>query len=174
MVALFFAASGNRTLDASLFVLHPREMNRGTNNDPTLVPVTSQPAKNLFQGAFDDRITETKTVAVLSHELDTRMLTQQGAFTLHGSPKDLREIDNVESLIRAGIDSSGESSPASVFRNPTYSGFPLSREEARAIADKHALKPDLLHEQWDQIQRYAAATEVPDLADPAPQSHGRH
>ena len=101
LVALFFATSGDSTLDASLFVLHPREMNRVTNGDPTLVPVTSSPASDLFRGAFNDRIIETKTVAVLSHELDNRMLVQQGAFTLHGSPKDLREVADNGSLLRS-------------------------------------------------------------------------
>ncbi len=75
-------------------------MNRITNGDQTLVPVTSSPANNLFRGGFDDRVIETKTVAVLSHEIDNRMLVQQGAFTLHGSPKDLRGFSKHDSLIR--------------------------------------------------------------------------
>ena len=57
MVALFFAANANPSLDASLVVLNPREMNRVTNGDHTLVPVTSSPATDLFRGAFDDRFT---------------------------------------------------------------------------------------------------------------------
>ena len=100
LVALFFAANANPSVDASLFALHPREMNSITNGDHTLVPLTSSPATDLFRGAFDDRITEKKTVAVLSHELDKRMLVQQTAFTLHGSQHDLREIDKREMPIR--------------------------------------------------------------------------
>lgn len=100
LVALFFAANANPSLDASLYVLHPREMNRTTNGDHTLVPVTSAPATDLFRGAFDDRITKKRTIAVLSHELDNRMLVQQGTFTLHGSRQDLRELDKREMLIR--------------------------------------------------------------------------
>ncbi len=100
LVGLFFAANANPSLDASIYVLHPREMNRVTNGDHTLVPVTSRPASDLFRGAFDDRVTETKTVAVLPHECDKRMLVQQGAFTLHGSSQDLREIVGHDSVIR--------------------------------------------------------------------------
>jgi hypothetical protein len=56
LVGLFFAANANPTLDASIYGLHPREMNKVTNGDHTLVPVTSSPANDLFRGAFDDRI----------------------------------------------------------------------------------------------------------------------
>jgi len=100
LVALYFAVNGDPLVNASLVVLHPREMNRSTNEDHTLVPVSAQPAGDLFRGAFDDRYTNEKTVAVLSHELDSRMLVQQGVFTLHGTSQEMRDIDNSSTFLR--------------------------------------------------------------------------
>lgn len=100
LVSLFFAADANSELDASLYALHPREMNRIINGDHTLVPVTARPANELFRGAFDDRLKSEKTIAILSHELDSRMLVQQTSFTLHGNRDDLRTLPGIEHLIR--------------------------------------------------------------------------
>lgn len=100
LVALFFAANANPSLDASLFALHPRDMNMATNGDGTLVPVSSAPATELFRAAFDDRCGSTKSLAVLSHELDNRMLVQQGTFTIHGTSQDLRELADPGTFIR--------------------------------------------------------------------------
>ena len=100
LVSLFFAANANSDLNASLYALHPREMNKIVNNDPTLVPVTSSPANELFQGAFDDRFKLEKTIAILSHELDSRMLAQQSAFTLHGNRTDLLKLSELKHVIR--------------------------------------------------------------------------
>ena len=101
LVAFFFAANGNANTDALLYALHPREMNRITNGDHTLIPVSASPANELFRGAFDDRFNSEKTVAILSHEIDNRMLIQQSAFTLHGTSRDLREIEGASSIIRS-------------------------------------------------------------------------
>ncbi len=100
LVSLFFAADANSELDASLYALHPREMNRIVNGDHTLVPVTSSPANELFRGAFDDRVELEKTIAILSHEFDSRMLVQQSAFTLHGNRDDLLKLPELERVIR--------------------------------------------------------------------------
>jgi hypothetical protein len=100
LVSLFFAVDANSELDASLYALHPREMNRIVNGDHTLVPVTSFPANELFRGAFDDRVELKKTIAILSHELDSRMLVQQSAFTLHGNSDDLLKLPELERVIR--------------------------------------------------------------------------
>lgn len=75
-------------------------MNRVTNGDHTLVPVESSTASTLSGSAFDDRASANKTVALLAHELDPRMLVQQGTFTIHGSRGDMRDIDGVSNWIR--------------------------------------------------------------------------
>lgn len=75
-------------------------MNKIVNEDPTLVPVTSSPANELFKGAFNDRFKLEKTIAILSHELDPRMLAQQSAFTLHGNRNDLLKQPELKHVIR--------------------------------------------------------------------------
>lgn len=100
LVSLFFAVESNPDKDANLFALNAREMNKIINNDSTLVPVSSAPARELFQGAFDDRVTVDKNVSILSHELDTRMLVQQSVFTLHGNATDLRNLEGLDNAIR--------------------------------------------------------------------------
>jgi len=64
------------------------------------VPVTSSPANELFRGAFDDRVELEKTIAILSHEFDSRMLVQQSAFTLHGNRDDMLKLLELERVIR--------------------------------------------------------------------------
>ena len=130
LVALFFAANTNPILDASLFVLQPREMNQVTNGDQTLIPVTSSPATELFRGAFDDHFNREETVAVLSYENDSRMLMQQAAFTLHGTPQDLREIGEQEQLIRT-------------FTVPSVSKASIIEELASLGVRRRTLFPDL-------------------------------
>lgn len=100
LVSLFFAADANSELNASLYALHPHEMNRIVNGDHTLVPVSSSPANELFRGAFDDRVKLEKTIAILSHELDSRMLVQQSVFTLHGNHDDLLKLSESRRVIR--------------------------------------------------------------------------
>ena len=100
LVSSFFAVNENYDLNASLYALHPRVMNKIVNNDPTLIPVTTSPAKELFQAAFDDQVKLEKTVAILSHELDPRMLAQQSAFTIHGNRTDLLNQSELKDTIR--------------------------------------------------------------------------
>ena len=130
LVSLFFAADANPDLNASLYALHPREMNKVVNNDPTLVPVTSTPANELFQGAFDDRIKLDKTIAILSHELDARMLAQQSTFTLHGTDADLLKLPELKSVIRA-------------FNVPAESKEQITSELASLGIRRRTLFPDL-------------------------------
>ncbi len=105
-------------------------MNTVTNGDHTLVPVNSSPAAELFRGAFDDRFPSESTIAVLSHELDNRMLMQQGAFTLHGASNDLRELGEPNRFIRT-------------FTVPAESKISLIEELASLGIRRRTLFPDL-------------------------------
>jgi len=130
LVSLFFAANANSDLNASLYALHPREMNKIVNNDPTLVPVTSSPANELFQGAFDDRFKLEKTIAIMSNELDSRMLAQQSAFTLHGNRVDLLKLSELKDVIRT-------------FNVPAASKEKIINELASLGIRRRTLFPDL-------------------------------
>jgi len=85
LVALYFAVRERPAEDGVLYALHPRRMNAAVSNEPTLIPPTSSPAKELFAGAFNDRVGGEQSIAILTHEVDNRMLVQQAAFTIHGS-----------------------------------------------------------------------------------------
>ncbi|MDZ4654261.1 MAG: FRG domain-containing protein [Coriobacteriia bacterium] len=89
LVALFFATSERSDEGAHLYALNPRELNRVVTADATLVPPTSSPARELFVGAFNDRVQEEATISVMAHEIDKRMLAQQSTFTIHGSSQAL-------------------------------------------------------------------------------------
>ena len=130
LVSLFFAADANSELKASLYALHPREMNKIVNEDPTLVPVSSSPANELFRGAFDDRFKLEKIIAILSHELDSRMLAQQSAFTLHGNRNDLLKLSELKRVIRT-------------FNVPTASKGTIINELASLGIRRRTLFPDL-------------------------------
>ena len=99
LVSLYFSVISNPSDDGVIFALHPRDMNRTTNGDPALVPLSSAPAKDLIHAAFDDNVIEEKHLAILSNELDPRMLVQQGVFTIHGTNEDLSKIDELEEVL---------------------------------------------------------------------------
>lgn len=132
LVAMFFASIGNLQLNGTLFVIHPRELNRITNSDHTLVPVTAPPATELFRGAFDDRepYKSDKTLAILSHEIDIRMLIQQGTFTIHGSSIDLRDINGSDRILKT-------------YTVPAHSKLEIIAELASLGIRRRTLFPDL-------------------------------
>ena len=100
LIATFFAVTDRPDEDAVLFAIEPRRMNETINGDPTLVPTTSPPARQLFVGAFNDRQTETSTIAVMTHEIDDRMLVQQAAFTIHGNEEPLDARSDAANFLR--------------------------------------------------------------------------
>ncbi|MEM6394117.1 MAG: FRG domain-containing protein [Planctomycetota bacterium] len=110
LVSLYFSVVGNPAKDGVIFALHPRDMNRATNGDPTLVPLSSSPAKELIYAAFDDNVVMGKHLAILSNELDPRMLVQQGVFTIHGTGEDLSRVDKLGGVLTRFIVSSNAKS----------------------------------------------------------------
>lgn len=100
LVATFFAVIERPTEDGVVFAMDPRRMNDATIGDATLVPTTSSPARDLFVGAFDDRKTDSRTIAVLTHEIDDRMLVQQAAFTIHGDKRPLDTRPDADKFLR--------------------------------------------------------------------------
>jgi len=100
LIAAFFAVTDRPDEDGVVFAIEPRRMNAATNGDPTLVPTTSSPARELFVGAFDDRQTESRTIAVMTHEIDDRMLVQQAAFTIHGNEEPLDARSDAAEFVR--------------------------------------------------------------------------
>lgn len=100
LVATCFAVTERPNEDGVVFAIDPRRMNNAMIGDPTLVPTTSSPARDLFVGAFDDRQSENRTIAVLTHEVDDRMLVQQAAFTIHGDKQPLDAHPDVANFLR--------------------------------------------------------------------------
>ena len=98
LVATFFAVLERPNEDGVVFAMDPRRMNDATIGDATLVPTTS--ARDLFVGAFNDRKTDSRTIAVLTHEIDDRMLVQQAAFTIHGDKQPLDTRPDADKFLR--------------------------------------------------------------------------
>ena len=100
LVATYFTVSELPREDGLLYALNPRELNLAENKDKTLIPTTSSPARERFNAAFDDKMRAKGILAILTHEVDNRMLLQQASFTIHGTSEPLNKHTDVARFLK--------------------------------------------------------------------------
>lgn len=102
LVALFFALDNDEkygNCDASITVLIPEFLNQAQGFDPYIYPIDSRTAINMLEPAFyEGSVKSDKILACFSTSNDLRQYAQRSGFTIHDSPKTIREICDNESL----------------------------------------------------------------------------
>jgi hypothetical protein len=100
--AAFFAIMEHPEVDGALWALDPFKLNRAAGYGPSLPSATNDDVLKIVLPAFDRAVAPTKrTLAILSTEVDLRMLLQHAAFTIHGHDKPLeQEVEGRISLER--------------------------------------------------------------------------
>jgi len=127
LVATFFAVSEREhsQKDATLWALSPILLNETQVSKKSLLHPRGVEAEPNFKGPFRSFVSVrggNATLAVITEEIDIRMLVQQSACTIHGTPTPLEELPDsdkflikfemsagakaqiVEDLARAGIE----------------------------------------------------------------------
>lgn len=87
LVALYFACEDRPECDGALFAIGPQDLNRATIGIPRIAfpyaPAVVQLVDHVFQ---EEKRFHDVAVAFVPQELDSRVMLQQSAFTIHGSP----------------------------------------------------------------------------------------
>ncbi|MHB8838964.1 MAG: FRG domain-containing protein [Gemmatimonadaceae bacterium] len=87
LVALYFACEDRHECDGALFAIGPQDLNRATIGIPRIAfpyaPAVVQLVDQVFQ---EEKRFHDVAVAFVPQELDSRVMLQQSAFTIHGSP----------------------------------------------------------------------------------------
>ena len=98
LVAAYFATKfpidmggGGKVADAAIWMLEPHLLNRSQGYEPVFPPLNAKSLEKLIRPAMKGRdSSRIKVLAASPLESDMKMLTQQGAFTVHvsGTPLD--------------------------------------------------------------------------------------
>jgi len=104
LVAAFFAtqdAKSEGSQDACIWALEPSGLNENQGYEPLFPPLNAEMVRPLLKPARYGKAKEPNTIlASMPVETDLRMLVQQGAFTVHSSPKELNRLPDSDSWLR--------------------------------------------------------------------------
>lgn len=103
LVGLYFAVEQDehRHEDGVLWALDPFEMNKQCTGSWGIHEPGFGLAERLVQAAFSPGADyEDNVVALLTEELDMRMMVQQSGVTIHGSPTPLEDYENVDRFLQ--------------------------------------------------------------------------
>jgi hypothetical protein len=100
LIACYFAIerylyeSDVEPVDACVWALDPYTLNTLQQRGDFTVTIDSGKCRDLIEGAFyhDGGVESAIIQAVMASETDIRMFVQQGAFTIHNTPKPLNEL----------------------------------------------------------------------------------
>lgn len=149
MAAAYFAVWETRHArqDAAIWVLSPFTLNGKRVGRGSIVDPANEPARTLFAYPFDARAKPSnETLAIKTREIDLRMTVQLSAFTIHGGPTSLHELDKAgEFLLK--------------FTVPAHSKTELIEDLRRMGVREASLFPDLDHLAAD-IKRYRWPTKA--------------
>jgi FRG domain-containing protein len=132
LIAAFFAVTGHPEEDGALWALDPLALNETQMGAPVLVVPGGESASGHFLPPFQDAKPQQTTLAIVSREVDVRMLIQQSAFTIHGDATPLDNLPGVDTFTRKYIIPAA--SKAKLRAQLKVLGFTL-----------HKLFPDLEH-----------------------------
>ena len=100
LIAAYFAVSEHAPETGALWALSPFLLNQNQVGTKSLLTPRHSDAWPLFFPPFRETPPESlKTLAILPHEVDSRMQVQLAAFTLHGSPTPLESLDGSENFL---------------------------------------------------------------------------
>jgi hypothetical protein len=111
MVAAYFAVRGTETATSSstIWILNPFGLNTQCGHPSYKFQMTARRVRPYLEAAFyHDAAEPGDYLAILGHERNTRVLAQQGAFTLHSSRTPLELADGAHNWL-ARIDIPAES-----------------------------------------------------------------
>jgi hypothetical protein len=108
LVAAYFATKypfdfGNTgdPSDAAIWALEPLRLNRSRGYEPIVPPLNAKNVEDLVRPAMKgDDNSELGFLAVAPLETDLKMLTQQGAFTVHVRDEPLNEVPDCENWLK--------------------------------------------------------------------------
>jgi hypothetical protein len=101
MVATFFAVVEAPDFNADIWMLHPLALNMAQGGKAVYFSPAGNDALPLFMPPLSQGAPQQdKTLAIFAKELDTRMLVQHTAFTIHGPPRPLEDLDNSSDFLR--------------------------------------------------------------------------
>jgi hypothetical protein len=92
LAGLYFAVNSHLDRDGVLYVLAPLELNGHQTGKPMLFAPRTAEIHPKLMACFQGTEKTEDIVAILAHQSNERMRSQCGHFTIHGTPKDLREV----------------------------------------------------------------------------------
>ncbi len=101
-VAAYFAVCSNRDEDADLWALNSAALNRlstGTDNNLSMRS-GSELVRDLVDRGFKDRPHRDNALFLIAPEVDSRLLVQRSAFTIHGTNVPLDQHPNATSILQ--------------------------------------------------------------------------
>lgn len=110
LVAAFFAVSELPAQDATIWVLDPHTLNLESLGVKGIAPSNDQTVLKLANAVFSGSNPDAEQiVAFFPDEMDSRMLLQQSAFTIHGAGRQLRKTTgSTKYLARLNIPASAK------------------------------------------------------------------
>jgi len=140
LMAAYFAVSveqnvaeGYATEDGALWALDPFTMNGRTGGQEGLLQPGHAYAKNLVERAFTQgTAADPGVAAIVTEEIDLRMLVQMSGFTIHGNPTPLEVRPELDGLLAS-------------FIIPAASKDRIRRELASLGVRERTVYPDLDH-----------------------------
>jgi len=103
LTALFFAVNEENYSNepGAIWGLHPYKLNLNQLGVSSILSPTNSKVIRLFDTAFAGTLNQAEDAvsAVISEEVDIRMLVQMAAFTIHGNEKPLNELPNSQDFL---------------------------------------------------------------------------
>jgi hypothetical protein len=102
LCAAYFAVRERTPQDGLLCALDPMVLNGQQGRGMKILTPLSEPARLLIEAIFEEPHPATRRARILAigaDQIDLRMTVQQSAFTIHGNPTPLEDLDKSDSFL---------------------------------------------------------------------------